>query len=275
MENSTTVGLVHPGAMGVTIGAAMTPGSNVMWASADRSQATLDRAAIAALIDVGTLSELVNVSSVIVSVCPPAAALDTARAVAELGFGGTYVDANAVSPATSRAIAGLFGDVVDGGIVGPPVRRPGTTRLYLSGPSAGRVETLFLSSPLEVRVIDGGVGAASAVKMAFAAWTKGTSALLLAINALAEREGVLDDLRAEWETSMPELVDRSEAIPATIGPKAWRFEGEMHEIADSFSDAGLPDGFHLGAADIYRRLSAVTDVDHTTLDDVLRHLGDS
>lgn len=195
--------------------------------------------------------------------------------MAELGFGGTYVDANAVSPSTSRVIAAMFDDVVDGGIVGPPVQAPDTTRMYLSGPSAHRVATLFSSSPLEVRIVQGGVGAASAVKMSFAAWTKGTSALLLAVNELADREGVLDDLRAEWATSMPELIERSERIPASLGPKAWRFEGEMHEIADSFAAAGLPDGFHRGAADVYRRLGALGDVDRSALDEVLRLLGET
>jgi hypothetical protein len=208
-----------------------------------------------------------------VSVCPPGEAVAVARSVADLGFAGTYVDANAVSPATARDIAAKFDDFVDGGIVGPPVRAPGTTRLYLSGASAQTVEALFADSHVEVRVVDGGAGAASAVKMSFAAWTKGTSALLLAINALADMEGVGDDLRAEWATSMPELIARSERLPAGVGPKAWRFEGEMHQIADSFAAVGLHDGFHRAAADTYARLAELKTSDDPTLEDVLRLLG--
>ena len=275
MTNSVTVGVLHPGAMGVTIGASMISAASVMWVSAGRSGATSARANAVDLVDAGSLERLVAECSTIVSVCPPTAAVDTARAVADLGFGGTYVDANAVSPSTARAIGALFDDAVDGGIVGPPVEVADTTRLYLSGPSATRIATLFASSPLEVRIVEGGVGAASAVKVAFAAWTKGTTALLLAINALAEREGVLDDLRAEWATSMPDLIGRSDVIPATVGPKAWRFEGEMHEIADSFAAVGLPEGFHRAAADVYRRLAGVEDVERTALHDVLRRLGTS
>jgi hypothetical protein len=109
--------------------------------------------------------------------------------------------------------------------------------------------------------------------MSFAAWTKGTSALLLAINALADMEGVGDDLRAEWATSMPELIARSERLPAGVGPKAWRFEGEMHQIADSFAAVGLHDGFHRAAADTYGRLAELKSTDEPTLEDVLRLLG--
>ena len=258
MQNaSSPIGLLHPGAMGSAIGRALVVADAsraVLWASDGRSAETKARASAAGLVDVGSLATLASSVETILSVCPPGSALELAEQVAGTGFSGRYIDANAVSPATARAIADCFADVVDGGIVGPPPTQPGTTRMYLSGSNAAAAASLFAASDLEVRVVDGGAGAASAVKMCFAGWTKGTSALLFALRALAEAEGVADALLGEWETSMPELITRSERSPGTIGPKAWRFEPEMQEIAASFAAAGLPDGFHRSAAEIYRRM---------------------
>lgn len=252
------VGLLHPGAMGAEIGRALRaadPKRPVLWVGAGRSAETRQRAGAAGLTEVDSLADVVSAVNVVVSVCPPANALDVARSVAGAGFTGRYLDANAVSPATAREVATLFDDAVDGGIVGPPPQRPGTTRLYVSGSSAEGVAGLFSGSDLEVRVVDGGAGAASAVKMCFAGWTKGTTAVLLAIRALADAEGVEAALLDEWTTSMPELISRSENAPAGVGPKAWRFEPEMQEIAASMAAAGLPDGFHLAAAELYERLA--------------------
>jgi len=252
------IGLLHPGAMGAEIGRALLaadPDRPVRWASEGRSPETVSRAVDVGLTDIGTLAAMVDQVDTIISVCPPGSALEQAQIVAELGFCGQYVDANAVSPATARSIAALFSDMVDGGIVGPPPAKPGTTRLYLSGAGSTGVVDLFAGSNLDVRLVDGAAGAASAVKMCFAGWTKGTTALLYSIRALAEAEGVSESLLAEWETSMPELIKRSERSPAMVGPKAWRFEPEMQEIADSFAAAGLPDGFHRSAADTYGRMA--------------------
>lgn len=272
---TATVGILHPGAMGMTIGASMRCAATVLWSSTGRSPETVRRAHGAGLTDAGSLADLVDRCTTIISVCPPGAALAVAQSVADHGFAGTYVDANAVSPSTARAVAGLFDDAVDGGIIGPPVHSAGTTRLYLSGGSSPAVAALFEGSDLEVRIVDGDAGAASAVKMCFAAWTKGTAALLMAVNALAEYDGVADELRGEWATSMPDLVARSEHLPAAVGPKAWRFEAEMHEIGHSFVDAGLHDGFLRSAADTYRRMSSLQHVEQPSLDDVIRLLATS
>ena len=256
---AVTTGILHPGAMGQSIGT--TCSGRVLWAGEGRSPATAQRATEAELEDVGTLSAMAVEADVIVSVCPPGAALSQAREVAATGFDGTFVDANAVSPDTARAIAELFDSFVDGGIVGPPAHRAGTTRLYLSGERAAEIGRRWGGSALEVRTVDGGPGAASAVKMCFAGWTKGTSALLLAIRAVAEAEGVTQDLLTEWDTSMPDLITRSDHTPAAVGPKAWRFAPEMDEIAATFAGAGMPDGFHLAAAEVYRRMSGFKDAD--------------
>ena len=96
----------------------------------------------------------------------------------------------------------------------------------------------------------------SALKMAFAAWTKGTTALLAAIRALARAEGVDDALQDQWQTLLPDLAEGADRRIAASGPKAWRYIGEMKEIARTFSDHNLPEGFHLAAADVYRSIAA-------------------
>jgi 3-hydroxyisobutyrate dehydrogenase-like beta-hydroxyacid dehydrogenase len=251
------VAVVHPGEMGAAVGAALVAsGHEVLWASAGRSEATLERAERAGLADAVTLDAAARRSNVVLSICPPHAALDVARELA--GFTGLYVDANAVSPETAAAVAEVVeaggATYVDGGIVGGPPRDAGTTRLYLSGASAGRVAALFDGSVLDARVVFGGPTSASAVKMAYAAWTKGTNAMLLAIRALARRLEVEEPLLAEWALSQPELPARSDAAAASASAKAWRWIGEMEEIARTFAGAGLPDGFHAAAAEVYARL---------------------
>jgi 3-hydroxyisobutyrate dehydrogenase-like beta-hydroxyacid dehydrogenase len=192
--SQSTVGLLHPGAMGVNVGAAAAAsGARIVWASAGRSEATQRRARQAGLEDVDTVANLAHLSEVVISVCPPDAAVDVATAVAAHRFHGLYVDANAIAPNTARRVAAEVSsggaNFVDGGIIGRPAHGPGTTRLYLSGDEARRIAALFSDGPLDARVIPGAAGQASALKMAFAGWTKGTSALLLAIRALAAAEG--------------------------------------------------------------------------------------
>jgi 3-hydroxyisobutyrate dehydrogenase-like beta-hydroxyacid dehydrogenase len=260
MSASPTVGLLHPGEMGSAVGGALRAGgARVCWTSAGRGAATRARAGAEGLADAGTLARLVQESEVILSVCPPHAALDVARQVAALRFRGTFVDANAVAPDTARAIGAAVeatgAAFVDGGIIGPPPRRAGTTRLYLAGAGAPGVAALFAGSALEAIPLDGPPPAASALKMAYAAWTKGSSALLGAIRALALREGVDGALLAEWRRSLPDLPARSGDGVTGSARKAWRFVGEMEEIAATFEAAGLPPGFHQAAAEIYRRLA--------------------
>ncbi len=89
--------------------------------------------------------------------------------------------------------------------------------------------------------------------MTYAAWTKGTAALLLAIREVARAEGVEETLLAEWEESIPALTERSERAAAAADSKGWRWVGEMEEIARTFATAGLPGGFHEAAAEVYRR----------------------
>lgn len=239
------VGLLHPGAMGAALGDALQAGGHeVLWASDGRSAATRGRAA--GFKDVGTVAALAAGSELLLSVCPPHAALDVAAGTE--GFHGVYVDANAISPATAREVAALHARFVDGGIVGSPPSRPGTTRLYLSGDEAPTVAALFDGSVVATRI----VADASALKMTYAAWSKGTAALLLAIRDVARANGIWDDLQSEWRESAPELPARLEAVERSVATKGWRWIAEMEEIADTFAAAGAPDGFHRAAAEVYR-----------------------
>jgi len=261
---ATTIGLLHPGDMGGVVGAcAKAAGQRVLWASAGRSAGTRERAAAAGLEDAGTVAALVAASDVVLSICPPHAALDLAREVAALRFAGLFVDGNAVAPATAREIGAIVerggATFVDGGLIGPPPRAAGSTRLYLSGREAKRAVALFEGSALEAIAVNDVPGAASALKMAYAAFTKGTSALLMGVRALAASEGVDDALLAEWHRSQPDLPKKSEAAARDNARKAWRFVGEMDEIAATFEAAGLPGGFHRAAGEIYRRLVGYKD----------------
>lgn len=254
------IGLLHPGAMGAALGLALQAnGHDVLWASDGRGDET--RARAAPFEDLGTLEKLVHGADGIVSICPPEFARSVAEQVVAIGFSGIYVDANAVSPSTARRVQAIIGeDYVDGGVIGPPPLHPGTTRLYLSGGRAAEVEPWFEAGPLDAFVLYGDAVAASTLKMCYAAWTKGSAALLMNIRALAESTGVTDDLLREWDISQPGLVQRSEGSALGTAPKAWRFVAEMREIAHTFAEAGLPDGFHHGAAAVYERLSDLKDL---------------
>src|SRR5260370_28347 len=103
------------------------------------------------------------------------------------------------------------------------------------------------------------LGAASALKMAYASWTKTSAALLIAVCSLAQSEGIEAALLGEWQRSLPDLPARSEKAVSGNARKAWRYVGEMEEIAATFADAGLPAGFSLAAREIYQRLEQYND----------------
>lgn len=271
------VGLLHPGEMGAAVGAVLRDrGTRVWWASSGRSAESARRAEAAGLEDAGSVDDVARHCGLVFSVCPPHAALDVARAVA--GFDGVFVDANAVSPETARSIAAVVeaggARYVDGGIVGPPPRDDVATRLYLSGRGAPAVAELFAGTNVSARVLGDAVGAASALKMAYAGWTKGTAALLLGIRALARAEGVEAALLEEWRESIPELPERSLGAARAAARKGWRWVGEMEEIAASFEAVRLPPGFHDAAAEVFRRAprDAAAAPGEETLDQVLAAL---
>ncbi|WP_218917375.1 NAD(P)-dependent oxidoreductase [Luteipulveratus mongoliensis] len=253
MADKSVIGLLHPGAMGAAVGGCLVDGGRtVIWAAEGRSAESRARAAEAGLKEVDRVEDLLSEASVILSICPPHAALDIAAAAGD--FAGTYVDANAVSPETVRRVAAALprATFVDGGIIGSPPHVGTGTRLYVSGDESAVVRDLFAGTALSVLQVDGGVGSASALKMAYAAWTKGSGALLLAARDLARSHGVEADLLAEWDHSLPQVADRLTRAERSATAKGWRWVGEMDQIAATMRGADLPDGFHVAAADVYR-----------------------
>ncbi|MCG6875106.1 MAG: DUF1932 domain-containing protein [Betaproteobacteria bacterium] len=258
-----TIAILHPGEMGAAIGARLrAKGLRVLWASAGRSAATRDRATQADLEDAGTLRDALAASAIVLSVCPPHGALALAREVAATRYRGLFVDANAVAPGTSReaalAIESAGGTFVDGGIIGPPPREGTSARLYLSGRDVARLAPLLSSGELVAHALDGPVGAASALKAAYAAWNKGATALAGAVRAFAAQAGVGDALVAEWQGTQPDAMKRLEQLRGAAR-KAWRWTGEMDELAAAFAEAGLPEGFHVAAGEVYERLASFKD----------------
>lgn len=254
------IGLLHPGEMGVSIAAsAINSGNQVFWASRGRSRTTRSRAEKHGLMEIDLLSTLCQSCEIILSICPPHAAEDVARSVIEQGFKGYFLDANAISPQRATRIGQTMeaNDIhfVDGGIIGGPAWTPKQTWLYLSGKYPQIIADCFSKGPLETKIIGDEIGKASALKMCYAAYSKGTTALLAAILAAAESLGVRNELYQQWDEDETGFAKQVEGRTRRVTAKAWRFEGEMHEISSTFREAGLPDGFHEAAADIYQRMA--------------------
>ncbi len=274
----TKLGILHPGQMGVSIAAsAKNSGCEVYWASEGRSKQTRQRAAELGIIDTLTLEALCQTCAVIFSVCPPHAAEEVANHVLTAGFQGLYVDANAIAPQRTQRMGQIFHtaglDFVDGGIIGGPAWEPGQTWLYLSGEEAQAAAAYFKAGPLEVSVIGDEIGKASALKMCFAAYTKGTTALLCGILAAAEDLGVREELETQWSRGGSDFATQTQNRVQRVTAKAWRFEGEMKEIASTLAGASIPGGFHIAAAEIYRRMADFKDAPETpVLEDVLAAL---
>jgi 3-hydroxyisobutyrate dehydrogenase-like beta-hydroxyacid dehydrogenase len=273
------VGFLHPGAMGISLAAsAQNSGHAVYWASEGRSQQTHARAAKYDLQDVQTLEALCEACDVVVSVCPPHAAEAVAAQVRACAFRGLYLDANAISPMRTQRIGRAMAQAgiafVDGSIVGGPAWEPGRTWLYLAGREAGRAADCFSAGPLETCVIGEEIGKAAALKMCFAAYTKGSTALLCAILATAEELGVRQELEMQWSRGGSDFAQQTQERVRRVTAKAWRFAGEMEEISATFEQAGLPGGFHAAAADVYRRIAHFKGAETPSLDEVLEALAE-
>lgn len=223
--------------MGAAVGNAVR--GDVLWASEQRSDATMRRAA--AFTDVGSVSKLVRSSDVVLSICPPAIAEEVAEQVFAEGFEGVFVEANAITPERMRRIAALRPGVVDGSILAKT-----GINLYLAGKEANTVAELFDST--DVHAIDLGAepGAASALKMAFGGWNKIGIALTAQAHAIARAYGVTEWLEAEGvpEDRLPRVAER-----------AWRWAPEMEEVADTCTEVGFSDAVPRAAAGFYRALS--------------------
>lgn len=264
----TVVTVLHPGAMGAAVGRqAVEGGATVRWVSTGRSAATRTRAAAAGFEEFSDLCAALEGTDVVLSICPPAGAEDLARSLS--GYCGVVVEANAITPQRTARIAAMLpgARVVDGGIIGEPPHRPGTTRLYLSGDADG-VADLFAGTALEVVTMPGGIGRASALKLAYASYQKASRVLAAVAHGLAREHAVHEHLMREAAllASRP-LADVEQFPEAAV--KAWRWAPEMREVAALLSESGLPPGLALGAADALDRWGQAKDRDDLDVEAVL------
>ncbi len=254
-----TIGLLSPGEMGHSIGTVLHDhGMRVITCLDGRSSRSRGLAAKAGMEDVPRLEDMVTQADVFLSVLVPSEAVGLANRVASAlqatGADLLYVDCNAIAPRTVQMVADIMSSagarVADIGIVGPPPTRPGT-RFYASGPSAPELEELT-SFGLDVRVIGEDIGQASGLKMCYGALTKGLTALGVELLVAARALGLEQALADEQAESMAAVRGWLEQFVPSMPPKAYRWVGEMEEIASCFADVGLTPLMLLGAADMYR-----------------------
>jgi 3-hydroxyisobutyrate dehydrogenase-like beta-hydroxyacid dehydrogenase len=255
------VAIVAPGNMGAAVGARLTAsGLRVLTSLDGRSATTRERAAEAGMT-AASAAEIAG-ADILLSIVPPGKALGVAEALMPAlrasNHKPLFVECNAVSPQTVGRIAAVIAEAgcpfVDGGIMGPPPRVDSKrTRLYVSGPDAAQVGELNKYG-LNVRVMGGKVGDASALKLSYAAFNKGVVALGAIAALAAERAGVGDALRAEFAESQPgRLTELTRTIPDML-PKAYRWVAEFEEIAQ-FTGGSEAEIFK-GIARLYDRVAA-------------------
>jgi 3-hydroxyisobutyrate dehydrogenase-like beta-hydroxyacid dehydrogenase len=271
---SESIGVINPGDMGVSIAAsAVHNGHHVYWASKGRSADTRKRAEENHLIDAGTLEEVCKQCSIILSVVPPSAAEEVAEQVIAQKFKGTFADLNAISPQRAQRIGERLEangiKFVDGGIIGPPAWATNTTWLSLSGKSSSTIAALFTNGPLRTEILGDRIGDASALKMCYGAYTKGHTALIAGVLGTAANSGVRDALMRRWAADGSGLDKSAAGRVARITDRAWRWVGEMDEIASTFEHASMPRGFHDAAGDIYRRLAQFKDQEPPSTDTLI------
>lgn len=261
--NLKTIAILVPGEMGHAVGRALRDhGHKVITCLEGRGDQTRARSAQAGLRDVHCLADLVAEADLIMSILPPAAALNQAKAVAKAIKAQTkvpiYVDCNAISPEKSIAVGHAINEAgaqfIDGGIVGlPPGLGGSEPRFYVSGSDFSAMKALN-GKGIKVIGVGPDVGQASAVKMTYAGLTKGTWTLQTAVLLAAEQLGVTDVLLSEFDNSQnPALTSMRATIPFIPADSA-RWVGEMEEISRTFSNAGVTSHFHDGALEIFQLL---------------------
>lgn len=266
-RETVTVAIIGAGEMGAAVGGRLREaGARVLTSLARRSPASAARVRGVGLEVVNDDDLLVRDATFVLSIVPPGVAVEVAeRLRGPLGRAQakpSYVECNAISPATCRRIRGLLGAIsfIDAGIIGGPpaagTQDPATSpRFYASGPDAHRL-TRLAGFGLDVAIVDGPIGAASGLKLCYAGLTKGFTALCATMLATAEREGLADALRAELARSQPYFLawlDR--AVPA-MRPKAYRWIAEMQQIAEFVGDPDDGAMIYEGAARLYQRIAS-------------------
>lgn len=255
------VAVVAPGNMGAAIaGRLAARGLTVRTSLSGRSEASAMRARANGMTPVSDGE--IAASAFILSVVPPGQAVALAERLAPALTAADrklcYVDCNAVNPATVARIGALITETgcsfVDGGIIGPPPAEGRRTVLYVAGADACLVAALA-DYGLTVTVLDGPIGAASALKMSYAGITKGLTALGATMMLAADRAGASRALHAELAQSQPALLAwLARQVPA-MHPKAYRWIAEMEEIAGFVAADPAAEAIYRGAASLYRRLA--------------------
>jgi 3-hydroxyisobutyrate dehydrogenase-like beta-hydroxyacid dehydrogenase len=257
-----TVGVMSPGDMGSGVGGALVrSGLRVITSLKGRSEASSTRAGEQGIVDVGSLDAVVASSDLMLSILVPSEALGFAASAAEsivrTNRHVAFADCNAVSPATGvkigKIITAAGGMFIDAGIIGGSPRTGAIPRFYASGEHAGILAELD-GKGISVPVMRGAVGRASGLKMLYAALTKGTAALHASTLMAAKSLGLFDDLIHELEQSQSGTLTAMGRVNS-ISAQAFRWIGEMEEIASTFEDAGVTPNIHAGAAETFQKIS--------------------
>lgn len=257
-----TVAIAGPGNMGAAIARLLVDRGVEVWTTlAGRSEASRARAAAAGMRDV-PLQQLVEAQFVL-SILPPAQALSFAAEVAQVVLATRhkpiFADCNAVNPDTVRKIGAVITAAdtpfVDACIIGlPPMGGAPCPHIYVSGPAADQLRQLAACG-LDVRVLDGPSGAASALKMSYAGINKGITTVITAMILAAQRAGAAEALRQEFADSDPQFLKSIDTRIPNMFPKAYRWVAEMQEIAEFAGDDAATRKMYQGAADLYERLA--------------------
>ncbi|MGH4027829.1 DUF1932 domain-containing protein [Actinomycetota bacterium Odt1-20B] len=265
VDRMTVLGILHPGSMGAAVAAqAKKGGVEVLWCSSGRGPETKERAERAGLTDVRSVAEMARHCDIIMSLCPPANAEDLAAEVAAVRFGGIYVDANAIAPATMSGVAAALlptsATVIDGSVVGSPPAAGKHTRLYLSGPEGALavVSRVFTESVVDVRLLGDEVGRASALKLSYSSFQKASRVLASVAYALASDHDVQDELLDIAQERTTSYLSETAYIPK-VAARAWRWAPEMREAASALVEAGLPPELAEAAASVMERWKGVKD----------------
>ncbi len=256
------IAVIGAGAMGSAIGRRLVEnGARVVTYLEGRSASTIERAKAAGMESVDLTAAAA--SSLILSIVPPAEAVTVAWQIAgELrrsGSKATFMDCNAISPKTMAEVASIFGSdcgvVLDGSIIGGPPK-PGQKgpRLYVSGDTANDSGVL-VEYGLQVRRIDGAIGAASALKMCYAGINKGVTGLGTAMLLAAIRSGADAALKRELQESLPDLDAKFVHGIPDMYPKAYRWVAEMEEISEFLGEDDPAALIFKGMAGLYRKMA--------------------
>ena len=257
-----TIAILSPGSMGSAVGKVLRESGYDLVTNLDgRSERTRALAEEAGFRAVSGIDSIVEEADLVMSILVPSEAIsvagEAAAAMKRTGASPAYADCNAVSPDTARELGGIIeaagGRFIDAGIIGGPPGSGSPPRFYASGPHEAVIGELD-GKGIIVPLLGGDVGRASAIKMCYASLTKGVSALQTAALVAAYRLGLSSELEEEMSSSQANVLAQMQSVIGLPG-KAFRWVGEMEEIAATFESVGVTGNFHHGAAEIFRMVA--------------------